>query len=61
MPRRYAAGMDYAIPAEEGGADNTEHKDGRCVYYSEWNIALCLCPMGRALHRHFISGARGCM
>jgi hypothetical protein len=39
----HVAGTDYdiCVPAEEGGAVITEHKEGRCVYYGERNIVQC--------------------
>jgi transposase len=55
----HVAGTDYdiCVPAEEGGGDIREHKDGRCVYYGERNIVLC--PMGQVLHPAFYKKGEG--
>jgi len=50
----HVAGTDFdiCVPADE--RENTEitsHKDGRCVYFADRNIALC--PMGQVLHPGF--------
>jgi len=44
----HVAGMDFdaCVPSDAPGDGITGHKDGRCVYYPERNVALC--PMGMA-------------
>lgn len=56
----HVAGTDFdiCIPAGEANATEiTSHKDGRCVYFAERNIALC--PMGRILYPGFYKKAKG--
>jgi hypothetical protein len=56
----HVAGNDFdiCIPAEAGEkTEITAHKNGRCVYNAERNIALC--PMGNVLYPGFYKKAKG--
>jgi len=56
----HVAGTDFdiCVPTDETEAQEIiSHKDGRCVYFAERNIALC--PMGKALHPGFYKKAKG--
>ena len=50
--------FDICVPVDEAQEQEIiTHKDGRCVYFSERNIALC--PMGKVLHPGFYKKAKG--
>jgi hypothetical protein len=56
----HVAGTDFdiCVPAEEQSVTEIHmHKDGRCVYFQDRNIALC--PMGMALYPGFYKKAKG--
>jgi hypothetical protein len=49
---------DICIPVKDGeGEEIKTHRNGRCVYIKERNIALC--PMGKALYPGFYKKSKG--
>ena len=54
----HVAGTDFdaCVPSDAPGGEITGHKDGRCVYYPERNVALC--PMGKVLYPKFYSKSK---
>ena len=54
----HVAGTDFdvCVKADTAGGAITEHKDRRCVYFSDRNIVLC--PMGEVLYRKFYSESK---
>lgn len=56
----HVAGTDFDICVPEDNVQGTEitsHKDGRCVYFADRNIALC--PMGKVLYPRFYRKTSG--
>jgi transposase len=56
----HIAGTDFdvCVPIDESSwLPITSHKDGRCVYFPDHNIALC--PMGQVLHPGFYKQSKG--
>lgn len=56
----HVAGTDFdiCVPTDEQpGTEILSHKDGRCVYFKDRNIALC--PMGKVLYPGFYKKAKG--
>ena len=56
----HVAGTDFDICVLTGEPLQTEivsHKDGRCVYFADRNIALC--PMGKVLYPGFYKKSKG--
>jgi transposase len=50
--------FDVCVPADEQSeTEITTHKDGRCVYFADRNIALC--PMGKVLYPGFYKKTKG--